>query len=174
MVIMLNANVQWKTLQEMLLAAQRAKDDYTNVQRTARETVGLGGQSFVSGSDTRGVPAFPSQAKTTLTRYSQSGGNQGGGGKGEKLPISCFGCGGPHLWSEYIEGKHVLKFPKKSNPGVQENAERNLEKYRATSKKQRTKISMKRNLATTNFSDFDKASQKRIWRGAHVGGAKTR
>ncbi len=40
-VVMLNANVQWKTLQEMLLAAQRAKDDYMNVQRTAREAVGL-------------------------------------------------------------------------------------------------------------------------------------
>ncbi len=136
---MLNANVQRKTLQEMLLAAQQAADDYTTVQRTAREAVGIGGQSFVSGSDTRGVPAFPSQAKTTLTRYSQSGGNQGGCGKGEKRPISCFGCGGPHLWSEYIEGKHVLKCPNKSNPGVQENAEQNLEKYRATRKKHQSK-----------------------------------
>ena len=108
MVVMLNSNVQQKILQEMLLAAQQAKDNYTNVQRTAREAVGLGGQSFFSGSDTRSVSAFPSQAETTLTRYSQSGGNQSGGGKGEKPPISCFGCGGPHLWSEYIEGKHVV------------------------------------------------------------------
>jgi hypothetical protein len=160
---MLNSNVQRKTLQEMLLAAQRAKDDYTNVQRTAREAVGLGGQYFVSGSGTRGVPVFPSQAKTTLTRYSQSGGNQGGGGKGEKRPISCFGCGGPHLWSEHIEGKHVVKCPNKSNPGVQENVERNLEKYRATRNNQRSKTSIKQNLTTTNLSDFDKASQQRIW-----------
>jgi hypothetical protein len=36
-VVMLNADIQRKTLQEMLLAAQRAKEDYTNVQRTARE-----------------------------------------------------------------------------------------------------------------------------------------
>ena len=161
---MLNATAQQKTLQEMLLGAQQAKDDYTNVQCTARKAVGLGGQSFFSGSDTRNASAFPSQAKTTLTRYSQSGGNQSGGGKGEKRQINCFGCDGLHLWSEYIEGKHVVKFPNKSNPGVQENAERNLEKYRATRKKQRTKTSKKRNLATTNFSDFDKASQQRIWK----------
>ena len=118
---MLRSNIQQKTLQEMMLAAQQAKDDYMNGQRTAREAVGLRGQSFVSSSNTRGIPAFPSsQAETTLTRYSQSGGNQGGGGKWEELPISCFGCGGPHLWLEYIDGKHVVKCPNKSNPGVQD------------------------------------------------------
>jgi hypothetical protein len=73
--VMLRADTQRTTLQEMLQAAQRAKDDYMNVQKTAREAVGLGGQSFFSGSDTRGVSAFPSKAKTTLTKYSQSGGN---------------------------------------------------------------------------------------------------
>ena len=56
-----------------------------------------------------------------------------------------------------------MKCPNKSNPGVQEIAEQNLEKYRATRKKQQTKTSKKRNLATTNLSDFDKASQQRIW-----------
>ena len=71
-VVMLHADIQRKTLQEMLLAAQQAGDDYTNFQHTAREAVGLGGQSFVSGSNTRGISAFPSQAETTLARYSQS------------------------------------------------------------------------------------------------------
>ena len=81
-VVMLRADMQRKTLQEMLLAAQRAKDDYKNVQHTAREAVGLGGQSFFSGSNARGVSTFPSQSETTLARYSQSGGNRGGGGWG--------------------------------------------------------------------------------------------
>ena len=125
------------------MAAQRAEDDYTNVQRTAREAVGLGGQSFFSGSDARGVSAFPSQAETTLARYSQSGGNRGGGGKGEKLPICCFGCGGPHPWSEYVEGKHVVKCPNRSNLGVADHAAKNLEKYRATCKKLQEKHSKK-------------------------------
>ena len=97
-----------------------------NVQKTAKEAVGLGGQSFFSGSDTRGVSAFPSQAKTTLTKYYQSGGNRGGSGWGERRPLTCFGCGGPHPWSEYIEGKHVVKCPHKLNPGVQDNAQRGI------------------------------------------------
>jgi hypothetical protein len=49
------------------------------------------------------------------------------------------------------------------NPGVQENAQKSLEKYRATRKKQQEKNSKKRNLATTNLSDFDNVSQQRIW-----------
>ena len=133
-----------------------------NVKKNAREAVGLGGQSFFSGSDRRGVSAFPCQAKTTLTKYSQSGGNRGGNCQGERRPLTCFGCGGRHPWSEYIEGKHVVKCPNKLNPGVQDNAQRSLEKYRAARKKQREKNSKKRNLATTNLSDFDKVSQQGI------------
>jgi hypothetical protein len=159
---MLRAEMQRKTLHDMLLAAQRAEDDYMNVQRTAREAIGLGGQSFISSSDTRGASAFPSQAKTTLAKYSQSGGNRGGGGWGERKQLTCFGCGGPHPWSEYIEGKHVVKCPSQKNPGIQENAQKSLERYRATRKKNREKNSKKRNLATANLSDFDEASQQRI------------
>ena len=67
-VVMLRANMQRKTLQDMLLAAQRAEDHYTNFQRTAREAIGLGSRSFFSGGDIRGVSAFPSQAETTLMK----------------------------------------------------------------------------------------------------------
>jgi len=161
-VVMLRAETQRKTLQEMLQAAQRAKEDYTNVQRTAREAIGLGGQSFFSGSDTRGASAFPSQAKTTLMKYSQSGGNRGGNGRGERRPLTCFGCGGPHPWSELIDGKFVVKCPNKLNPGVQDNAQKNMEKYRADRKKRRERTSKKRNLATINLADFDEVSQQRI------------
>ncbi len=143
-VVMLCAGIRRKTLQEMLLAAQRAKDNYTNVQRTAREVVGLGGQSFFSGSDKRSVSAFPSQAETTLTKYSQSGGNQGGNGWGKRRPLTCFGCGGPHPWSELIDGKFVVKFPNKLNSEVADQAAKNLEKYRATCKKLREENSKKK------------------------------
>jgi hypothetical protein len=160
---MLHAETQRKTLQEMLQAAQRAKEDYTNVQYTARESIGLGGKSFFSGSDTRGASAFPSQAETTLMKYSQSGGNRGGNGWGERRPLTCYGCGRLHPWSELIDGKHVVKCPNKLNPGVKDNAQKNLEKYRADCKKRREKHSKKRNLATTNLADFDKVSQQLIW-----------
>jgi hypothetical protein len=55
-----------------------------------------------------------------------------------------------------------VKCPNKSNPGVQEHAQKSLEKYHATRKKQREKNSKKRNLVTTNLSDFDDVSQQRI------------
>ena len=77
-VVMLRADIQRKTLQEMLQADQRAKEDYTNVQLTAREAIGLGAQSFYSSSDTRGASAFHSQAETTLMKYSHFGGSRGG------------------------------------------------------------------------------------------------
>jgi hypothetical protein len=79
-VVMLREDIQQKTLQEMLIAAKRDKDDYASVQSVAREAVGLL-ESFVLSSDTRGASAFPSQAETTLTRYSSTGGTWG-----EKTP----------------------------------------------------------------------------------------
>ncbi len=134
-----------------------------NFQRTAREAIGLGGQSFFSSSDTRGASAFPSQAKTTLMKYSQSRVNRGGNGRGKRCPTTFFVCGRPHPWSELIDSKVVVKCPNKLNPGVQDNAQKNLEKYRADRKKQRKRTSKKRNLATTNLADFDKVFQQRIW-----------
>ncbi len=57
----------------------------------------------------------------------------------------------------------MVNCPNKLNPGVQDNAQKNLEKYRADQKKQRRRTSKKRNLATTNLADFDKVSQQCIW-----------
>ena len=74
----LNAAHQRKTLQELLQAAQQAKDDFLTVTRVARKAVGLS-QAF-SATTTGGVGnqatagAYPSQAETTLTRYSGGGG----------------------------------------------------------------------------------------------------
>ena len=99
----------------MLIAAQRDKGDLNSVKSAAREAVGLS-QSFVSRGDARGASAFPSQAETTLTKYYSAGGSCRGG-----RPINCFGCGGPHPWSEFIDGKHVVKCPQ-LNPGVADNA----------------------------------------------------
>ena len=45
-VVMLRNDMQRKTHQEMLVAAKQVKDNYTSVQRAAREAVGLS-QSFV-------------------------------------------------------------------------------------------------------------------------------
>ena len=55
-----------------------------------------------------------------------------------------------------------MKCPNRLNPGIQENAQKALEKYRATRKRNREKNSKKRSLANTNLSDFDEASQQQI------------
>ena len=112
---MLRADHQRKILQGMLIAAQRAKDDLNSVQRAAREAVGLS-QAYVTRAEAQGAAAFPSQAEKTLPKYSSTGDSCGGG-----CNINCFGCGGPHPWSEFIDGKHVVKFPHRSNPGMAEN-----------------------------------------------------
>jgi hypothetical protein len=120
---MLHADIQRKKLQEMLVAAQRAKDDLASVQRAAREAVGLL-QSFFMRGKAQSASAFPSQAETTLTKYSSTGGSCV-----ERRPINCFCCGGPHPWSEFIDGKHVVKCPNRSNPGVADNVTKALERH---------------------------------------------
>jgi hypothetical protein len=56
-----------------------------------------------------------------------------------------------------------VKCPNRSNPGVADNVTKALERHCANWKKQPTKNSKKQNLAAANFSDFDEASQQRIW-----------
>ncbi len=166
---LLNATHQRKTLQSMLQAAQQAEDDLHVVQRVAREAVGMS-QAF-HASTTGGVPiaagAFPSQAKKTLTRYSGDSKSPAVGNAqrsaGVQRPWSCFGCGGPHPYSEFrgTEG-HVIVCPNKDNPGVRENAARNIEWMRKNRKKRHAQNSKRKNLGTANLSNFDEQGKKRI------------
>ena len=95
----LNATHQRKTLQEMLQAAQHAKDGFLTVTCVACEAVGLS-QAF-SATTTEGVGnqamsgAYPSQAETTLTRYSGSGGYSTDGSSGSTAASAVAGliCG---------------------------------------------------------------------------------
>ncbi len=112
----LDATHQQKILQEMLQAAQQAEEDNGSVQQAAREAVGLS-QAFVSGGASVGATAFPSQAKKTLAHYSPGGEHSRdgssmpphGGKRNGKVGLwPCFGCGSPHPWSEYRDGKHVI------------------------------------------------------------------
>ncbi len=138
---LLNATHQRKMLQTMLQAAQQAEDNLHAVQRIAREVVGMS-QAF-HASATGGIQtvagAFPSQAETTLTRYSSNGKLQAAShpprGGGLQCPWSCFGCGGPHPYLEFWGNEgHIIICPNKDNPGVRENAARNIEKCARTRK----------------------------------------
>jgi hypothetical protein len=131
----LNATHQQKTLQTMLQAAQKAEDNLHAIQRVAREAVGMS-QAFHAGA-TGGIQtvagAFPSQPETTLTRYFSNGKLQAAShpprGGGLKRPWLCFGCGGPHPYSEFCGNEvHIIICPNKDNPGVRENAACNIEK----------------------------------------------
>jgi hypothetical protein len=167
----LNATHQQKVLQEMLQAAQQAEDDLVSVQRIARKAVGLS-QAFVSGRSSVASAAFPSQAEKTLAKYSYkgSGASTDGsrasdsvGGKNGKVGLwPCFGCGGPHPWSKFVDGKHIIICPNKDNPGVAQNAAKGIEQMRKNRKKRHAQNVKRKNLGTANLSDFHEAGQKRI------------
>ena len=123
----LNATHQQKVLQKMLQATQQAKDNLVSVQHVAWEAVGLS-LAFVSGRSTVALGAYPSQAKKTLSRYSYQGSggastngssvSNSGSTSSKKGPWPCFGCGGPHPWSKFVDGNHVVICPNKDNPGL--------------------------------------------------------
>ncbi len=125
---LLNATHWQKMLQTMLQAAQQAEDDLHTVQHITREVVGMS-QAFHAGA-TGGIQtvagAFPSQANTMLTHYSSNGKLQAAShplrGGGLQHPWLCFGCGGPHPYSEFCGNEgHVIICPNKDNPGVRDS-----------------------------------------------------
>jgi hypothetical protein len=102
-----------------------------------------------------------------LTRYSSNGKSQAAShppcGGGLQHPWSCFGCVGPHPYSEFCGNEgHVIICPNKDNPGVRENAACNIEKMRKNRKKRHHQNSKRKNLGTANLSNFDEQSKKRI------------
>jgi hypothetical protein len=149
----------------MLQAAQQAEEDYCSVQRAAQEAVGLS-QAFISGGMSVAAAAFPSQAEMTLARYSSGGGHSLDGSSKDshrrkrngKVGLwPCFGCGSPHPWSEYREDKHVILCPNKNDPGILENANRNIERMRKHLKKRQSQSQERKNLGMANFSDIDES-----------------
>jgi hypothetical protein len=158
----------------MLQAAQQAEDDFLMITQVSREAVGLS-QAFHTTATGGGNPAgaiagaYPSQAETTMTRYARGSGHStngsattaSGGGKG-KCFFSCHGCGGPHPWTEFREGQHIVVCPNQNNPGVGENAKKNVDRMKANCQKQFKQNTKRKNLGTANFADFDEAGQQRI------------
>ena len=169
----LDAAVQRKTLQAMLHAAQQAEDDLVAVQRVAREAVGLSQAFHVSagvGGQSPTVGVYPSQAEKTLRNYSPDA-SQGAsisapsGSRGGGTPRSwtCFGCGGPHPWSEFRGDQgHVVLCPNRDGPGVREHAAKQIEKMRKARKKRHQQNLKRKNLGTANLADFDEEGQQRI------------
>jgi hypothetical protein len=149
------ATHQRKVLQDMLQAAIRAETEYTNIRTIASEALGAG-QAF-------SAQVNASQAEKTISNY--KGGDDGSnksGSTASRGPLRCYGCGGPHPWSSLDNGIYVIKCPNAGNPGIQENAKKTIERIRNKRKKKQQDYQKRKNLATTNYSDFDDTSKERI------------
>ncbi len=149
------ATHQRKVLQEMLQAAIRAETEYINIRTIASEAIGAG-QAF-------SAQVNASQAEKTIAHY-KSGDNASNksGSTASRPPLRCYGCGGPHPWSTLENGIYVIKCPNAGNPGIHENAKKTIEHIRNKRKKKQQDSQKRKNLATTNYNDFDDASKERI------------
>jgi hypothetical protein len=158
----------------MLKAAQSAEDDLIATQRIAREAVGLS-QGFLANSQGGGglksptIGAYPSQAEDTMRRYAPGGGQSTdgsastpGGDRRSRRPFACHGCGGPHPWTEFRNGEHIVVCPNQNNPGIRDNAKRNIERMKMNRQKRHRQNTKRKNLGTANYSDFDAAGPDRI------------
>ena len=73
--------------------------------------------------------------------------------------FACHGCGGPHPWMEFKNGEHIVIRPNRDNPGVRENAKKNIDKIKANHQKIFRQNTKRKNLGTANFAKFDSAGQ---------------
>ncbi len=150
------ATHQRKILQEMLQAAIRAKTEYTNIRTIASEAIGTG-QAF-------SAQVNASQAEKTIAHYKSGDDASNKSGSTASRPLlHCYGYGGPHPWSTLKNGIYVIKCPNAGNPGIHENAKKTIEPIRNKQKKKQQDSQKRKNLATTNYSDFNDTSKERIW-----------
>ncbi len=118
----LNGAYQCQQLPTILAAAQAAKDEVKGVQDIA---CGLLGQGFYTNATGNDAAAYPSQAKKTLSRYSNGGGGSNRSRNRKQCPKECFGCGGNHSW---MKNKKVMR-PWGSDPAVIKHASEMYKKY---------------------------------------------
>jgi hypothetical protein len=139
----------------MLQAALCTETKYNIIRAIASDASGFGsGQAF-------SAQVYASQAEKTSTRYSNNN-SSNKSGNSSKGPLCCYDCGGPHPWSLLENGIHIIKCPNASNTGIQENAKKVIERIRSKQKKKQADFIKRKNLATTNFSNFDAVSQECI------------
>ncbi len=169
----LDGSHQHRTLQLMLKAAQQAKDDFTSTQPIARNAIGLSQAFPVIGHATGSnqALALPSQAKTTLSRYSPRGGRStepaAGQGARTARPLAYYGCGGVHPWSEYQQRSYVIICPNRNNPGIKENAAQALERMKKNKSKQYQHNKKCKNLQKVNFGDLPEATRAQMQGQVH-------
>jgi hypothetical protein len=139
----------------MLQATILVETEYTNIRTITSEAIGAG-QAF-------SAQVNASQAEKTIAHYkSGDDASNKSSSTASRLPLRCYGCGGPHPWSTLENGIYVIKCPNPGNPGIHENAKKTIERICNKQKKKQQDSQKRKNLATTNYSDFDDASKERI------------
>jgi hypothetical protein len=99
----------------------------------------------------------------TRGRWTKSGASQA---RVQQRLLICYGCGGPHPWSEYQQGSYVIICPNQNNPGIKENATRALEGMRKNKSRRYQHNKKRMNLHTVNFGDLPETT--RAWMQGQV------
>jgi len=149
-----SAVIQRKILYEMLAALSQAESDVSNIL----EIVGgdkRGGEQFHGA--TPSVSSFPSVAERTLSSY-KSGDDKPPGDD----ELQCFGCGGPHPWSQKKGRNWIVTCPKADQPGIRAHAQDEIAKFRKRRQKKAKGGAKRKNLNTVNWDDLPPTSQERI------------
>jgi len=119
-----SAVVQRQILSEILTTLSQAETDESHIL----EIVGgdkCGGEQF-HGSTPSGS-TFPSLAERTISSYDTGGTRTTSASNSE---LKCFGCGGPHSWSEKKGRNWVIICPQADQPGVRDHAKDEIAKFR--------------------------------------------
>jgi hypothetical protein len=146
------ATNQRKVLQAMLQAAICAEMEFNNIRTIASEVYGGGSQDLP-------VQVNASQCEKTMTCY--DGGDKGtnkSSSTSGRLPLHCYGCGGPHPWSVLENGIYVIKCPQASDARIAKNAKRTINCINANCKKQQQDSKKCKNLANANYANFNNES----------------
>jgi hypothetical protein len=157
----LQASFQCSKFLVILSAMQMSEDEVKSITAIAQSSVG--GQGFHANA-----MAFPSQAETTLTSYSQGGGYKSDGGSSAGgyrsddthasmgKADSCFGCKGPHLW---MRDKKIM-CPNRDKPGVRKEADKAYKVWHEKYCKKQEQHTKKRKEDYAKMSDANKERLK--------------
>mmetsp|Transcript_25135 Transcript_25135/g.52567 ORF Transcript_25135/g.52567 Transcript_25135/m.52567 type:complete len:191 (+) Transcript_25135:322-894(+) len=141
--------------------AQRKKLQHMTAASRLQVTQTIANQSVQSYATQAG--AFPSQAKRTLGKYKKDERPE----PAKCIPMKCFGCGATdHVW--YDKTAKAIVSPKKNDPGILANADKEFEAFKARIKTNSKKHCARRSSGggnsntsskPVNLLDFDAETQ---------------
>jgi hypothetical protein len=150
------AIIQCQILTDMLNALIRAEADVSNILEIVSADKRGGEQFHVKPS---AIPTNPSIAEQTTNSYTPGGGNALKSVEMEGKDLSCFGCGHPHLWSKRVNGKWVVIFPNKDQPGVRDRTKLNILQYQTCQRRKTWENRKRKNVHTLNLEDLPWSTQ---------------